>query len=56
MAFFFKLASSAEVIRSQQKDDFYISFLRSSVADVIQNVAGRKCQIKKLTFVYLPMN
>ncbi|KAK7110304.1 peroxisome biogenesis factor 10-like [Littorina saxatilis] len=36
----FHPAGTAEIVRSHQKDDYYLSFFRSSVADVIQSIAG----------------
>ncbi|KAL8613075.1 hypothetical protein ACOMHN_035016 [Nucella lapillus] len=36
----FRPAGAAEIVRSHQKDDFYLSFFRSSVADVVQRLAG----------------
>ncbi|XP_076439578.1 peroxisome biogenesis factor 10-like [Babylonia areolata] len=36
----FRPAGAAEIVRSHQKDDFYLSFFRSSVADVAQTLAG----------------
>ncbi|XP_041366580.1 peroxisome biogenesis factor 10-like [Gigantopelta aegis] len=36
----FKRAGIPEIIRSHQKDDFYLNFLRSSVTDIAQTLAG----------------
>ena len=36
----FRPAGTAEIVRSHQKDDFYLTFSRSSVADVVQSIAG----------------
>lgn len=36
----FRKAGTAEIVRSHQKDDFYLSYLRATVADVVQSLAG----------------
>ncbi|XP_060085832.1 peroxisome biogenesis factor 10-like isoform X1 [Ylistrum balloti] len=36
----FKNAGSAEIIRSHQKDDLYLSYLRSSISDISQSILG----------------
>lgn len=36
----FKKAGSAEIIRSHQKDDLYLSYLRSSISDISQAILG----------------
>lgn len=36
----FKAAGKAEIIRSQQKDEFYLSYLRSLMADVTHSILG----------------
>lgn len=39
----FKVAGKPEIIRSQQKDEFYLSYLRSLAADVTHSILG-KCK------------
>ncbi|XP_050419352.1 peroxisome biogenesis factor 10 [Patella vulgata] len=42
----FKNAGSAEILRSQQKDEQYLTFLRSTIADNCQTLAGARFWIK----------
>lgn len=51
----FDSAGQAEILRSSQKDQFYISQLRSKLADVFQSWAGnaRLYIIILLQFIYL---
>ncbi|KAK6172048.1 hypothetical protein SNE40_018012 [Patella caerulea] len=42
----FKNAGSAEILRSQQKDEQYMTFLRSTIADNCQTLAGARFWIK----------
>lgn len=42
----FESAGRAEILRSSQKDQFYISQLRSRIADVFQSWAGARAWIK----------
>jgi len=37
----FKVAGKPEIIRSQQKDEFYLSLLRGLAADVTHTVFGK---------------
>jgi len=37
----FKNAGSAEIIRSHQKDEFYLFYLRSCVSDISQAMLGK---------------
>ena len=37
----FKAAGPAEIVRSHQKDDFYLSFLRKTAADVVHALIGK---------------
>ena len=36
----FKAAGPAEIVRSHQKDDFYLSYLRKTAADVVHALIG----------------
>jgi hypothetical protein len=36
----FRPAGTAEIIRAHQKDDFYLSFLKSTASEVVQSLAG----------------
>ncbi len=36
----FPRASQAEVIRANQKDEYYTSFIRSSLANIVQDTWG----------------
>ena len=38
----FKAAGPAEIVRSHQKDDFYLGYLRKTAADVVHALIGRK--------------
>ena len=37
----FKAAGPAEIVRSHQKDDFYLGYLRKTAADVVHALIGR---------------
>ena len=46
----FQSAGQAEILRSNQKDQYYVGYLQRSLADILQSVAGklrRKFQLKK---------
>ena len=36
----FKAAGPAEIVRSHQKDDFYLGYLRQTAADVVHALIG----------------
>ena len=36
----FKAGGKAEIIRSQQKDEYYLTYLRGLTADVVHNLFG----------------
>ena len=38
----FKAAGPAEIVRSHQKDDFYLGYLRKTAADVVHALIGRE--------------
>lgn len=37
----FRPGGKAEIIRSQQKDEFYLTYLRGLIADVIHSLFGK---------------
>ena len=46
----FQSAGQAEILRSNQKDQYYVGYLQRSLADILQSVAGklrRKFQFSK---------
>jgi len=36
-------AKQAEIIRSNQKDDFYSNYIKSSLAEIVQDFFGELC-------------
>ena len=44
----FGLAQQAEIIRSNQKDDYYTSYIRGSLADIVQTFWGNLFIIRYL--------
>ncbi|KAH3802130.1 hypothetical protein DPMN_155800 [Dreissena polymorpha] len=41
----FKVAGKAEIIRSQQKDEYYLTYLRKMSADVVHSLLGARAWI-----------
>ena len=39
----FTNARQAEIIRSNQKDDFYSSYIKTSLAEIVQDCFGKWC-------------
>jgi len=39
-------ARQAEIVRSNQKDEFYMSLMRGSMADVMQSLFGKFLKIR----------
>ena len=49
----FKAAGPAEIVRSHQKDDFYLGYLRKTAADVVHALIGRKTVLYLVFFIPL---
>ena len=53
----FKKAGHAEIIRSHQKDDYYISDLKSQITDIFQALIGTynqlSCHFVDLQILYV---
>jgi len=37
----YSIAQQAEIVRSNQKDEFYVSFMRGSMASIMQSLVGK---------------
>jgi len=37
----YSTAQQAEIVRSNQKDEFYMSFMRGSMANIMQSLVGK---------------